>query len=198
MNFLAHLYLSEPNEEAWLGSLLGDFVKGPLDARYGTEITRAIAIHRRIDVFTDAHPVVRVSKARVSSTRRRYAGIMMDVFYDHFLAKHWSEFHDEALGDFTARIYAILQRHHEMLPERLQYMAPRMAQWDWLGSYADIGSIYTALNRMGQRMKRENRLLNSTDELVENYAEIEADFRAFLPDVLRFARSHDARPDLPH
>ncbi len=193
MNFLAHLYLSEPNEPAWLGSLLGDFVKGPLDARYGEEITRAIALHRRIDVFTDAHPLVRASKARISSTRRRYAGIMMDVFYDHFLAKHWNEFHEEALTDFTARIYGVLERNHSLLPERLQYMAPRMAQWDWLGSYADIGSIYTALNRMGQRLKRENALLNSTDELVEHYAEIEADFRAFLPEVLRFARIHDAR-----
>lgn len=198
MNFLAHLYLSEPNEPAWLGSLMGDFVKGPLDGRYGTEITRAIALHRRIDVFTDAHPLVRVSKARISSTRRRYAGIMMDVFYDHFLAKHWSEFHEEALSDFTARIYKILERNHALLPERLQYMAPRMAQWDWLGSYADIGSIYTALNRMGQRLKRSNALLNSTDELVEHYAEIEADFRAFLPEVLRFARSQDPRPLPPH
>lgn len=197
MNFLAHLYLSEPNEPAWLGSLMGDFVKGPLDGRYGSEIGRAIALHRRIDVYTDAHPLVRASKTRISTPRRRYAGIMMDVFYDHFLAKHWDEFHDQALADFTARIYEILARNHALLPGRLQDMAPRMAQWDWLGSYADIASIYTALNRMGQRLRRGDALLNSADELVEHYAEIEADFRAFLPEVLRYARSHDPRPALP-
>ena len=114
MNYLAHLYLSEPNEEAWLGSLLGDFVKGPLDGRYNDDITRAIALHRKIDSFTDAHPVVLQSKSRVSAGRRRYAGIMIDMFYDHFLAKYWHEFQDEPLGEFSARIYAILdqrQRH---------------------------------------------------------------------------------------
>lgn len=194
MNYLAHLYLSEPTEEAWLGSLLGDFVKGPLDGRYGEDVTRAIALHRKIDSFTDAHPLVLQSKLRISPARRRYAGIMMDMFYDHFLAKYWREFHDEPLDEFTARIYAILDRRHATLPERLQRMAPMMAQWNWLASYAQIHSIHTALDRMGQRLKRENRLLNSADELVEHYAELEADFRAFLPEVQRFARSHDAMP----
>jgi len=196
MNYLAHLYLSEPHEEAWLGSLMGDFVKGPLDGRYGSEITRAIAMHRKIDVFTDAHPVVVQSKSRMSTERRRYAGIMVDMFYDHFLARHWQDFHDEPLAEFTGRVYRVLERYHTILPERLQRMAPMMAQWDWLGSYADIGSIYAALNRMGQRLKRENRLMNSADELVGNYAQLEADFRAFLPDVLRYARGRDARPGL--
>ncbi len=190
MNYLAHLYLSEPNEEAWLGSLLGDFVKGPLDGRYGADITRAIALHRKIDSFTDTHPVVLQSKSRISPARRRYAGIMMDMFYDHFLAKHWREFHDEPLDTFTDRIYAILGRRHAMLPERFQRMAPNMAQWNWLGSYADVGSIHTALDRMGQRLTRENRLLNSADELVEHYVELESDFRVFMPQVRQFAQQH--------
>jgi acyl carrier protein phosphodiesterase len=190
MNYLAHLYLSEPTEAAWLGSLLGDFVKGPLDGRYGEDITRAITLHRKIDSFTDTHPVVLRSKSRISAGRRRYAGIMMDMFYDHFLAKYWREFHDEPLDEFTARIYAILGRQHAMLPERLQRMAPNMAQWNWLASYAQVHSIHAALDRMGLRLKRENRLLNSADELVEHYGELEADFRAFMPQVLQFAKRH--------
>ena len=190
MNYLAHLYLSEPTEEAWLGSLLGDFVKGPLDGRYGEDITRAIALHRKIDSFTDAHPVVLRSKSRISPARRRYAGIMMDMFYDHFLAKYWHEFHDEPLDAFTGRIYAILDRQHAILPENLQRMAPKMAQWNWLGSYAEVRSIHLALDRMGQRLTRANRLLNSADELVEHYAELESDFRAFMPQVLQFAQRH--------
>jgi acyl carrier protein phosphodiesterase len=190
MNYLAHLYLSEPNEEAWLGSLLGDFVKGPLDARYGEDITRAIALHRKIDTFTDAHPLVLQSKSRISAERRRYAGIMIDMFYDHFLAKNWAEYHGEPIGEFTARIYGILHARHAMLPDRLQIMAPRMAQSDWLASYADIASIHTALDRMGRRLTRENRLLDSADELVEHYAGLEGDFRAFMPQVRQFARGH--------
>jgi acyl carrier protein phosphodiesterase len=190
MNYLAHLYLSEQTEDAWLGSLLGDFVKGPLDERYNEAITRAIALHRKIDTFTDAHPVVLQSKARISPPRRRYAGIMVDMFYDHFLAKNWREFHGEPLGGFTAKIYSMLARQHAILPERLQRMAPFMAQGDWLGSYAEVRSIHTALDRMGQRLTRENRLLNSAEELVEHYAGLEADFRAFLPQVREFAKSH--------
>jgi acyl carrier protein phosphodiesterase len=190
MNYLAHLYLSEPNEDAWLGSLLGDFVKGPLDDRYGTDVTRAIALHRKIDSYTDAHPLVLASKARISPPRRRYAGIMIDMFYDHFLAKYWHEFHDAPLTEFTGAVYAMLGRQHGVLPPRLQVMAPRMAQSDWLASYADIASIHSALDRMSQRMRRENRLSGSADELEANYAELEADFRAFLPQVRQFSRPH--------
>ena len=194
MNYLAHLYLSEPTEDAWLGSLLGDFVKGPLDGRYSEDVTRAIALHRKIDSYTDAHPVVLQSKSRVSAQRRRYAGIMVDMFYDHFLAKYWREFHDEPLEEFTARIYAILARRQAMLPEKLQQMAPKMAQWNWLASYAEVSSIHTALDRMGQRLKYQNRLLHSADELVEHYTGLEADFRAYLPQVQQFAKRHHVAP----
>ena len=194
MNYLAHLYLSEPTEDGWLGSLLGDFVKGPLDERYNAAITRAIALHRKIDTFTDAHPLVQRSKARISAERRRYGGIMVDMFYDHFLAKYWREFHDEPLNAFSARVYAMLARQHAELPERLQRMVPHMVQGDWLGSYAQVRSIHNALDRMGQRMTRENPLLDSADELVEHYAGLEADFRAFLPEVRTFATNHHRAP----
>ena len=194
MNYLAHLYLSEATEDAWLGSLLGDFVKGPLDGRYSGDITRAIVLHRKIDTFTDAHPVVLQSKARISSQRRRYAGIMVDMFYDHFLAKYWDEFHEESLAEFTAKIYTVLEGRHAMLPARLQQIAPKMAQWHWLESYAEVGSIRTALDRMGQRLTRENRLLDSADELTEHYAGLETDFRAFLPQVREFAKRHHRAP----
>jgi len=103
-----------------LGSLLGDFVKGPLDrgeiiSRYGAEVTRAIALHRKIDSYTDAHPVVSMSRSRVSSNRRRFAGVMVDIFYDHFLARNWEEFHDVPLARFTDEFYAILMRRHAEL-----------------------------------------------------------------------------------
>ncbi len=188
MNYLAHLYLSEPDDDSLLGSLMGDFVKGPLDGRYGPAITHGIALHRKIDSFTDAHPLVHASKSRVSAERRRYAGIMVDMFYDHFLARYWPEFSDEPLADFTQRVYSILAQRSEVLPERLRLMAPHMRQTDWLGSYAQIGSIRIALNRMGQRLKRANRLLDSGEELEQHYTGFEQDFRAFLPEVGRFAR----------
>jgi len=178
-----------------LGSLLGDFVKGPLDrgeiiSRYGAEVTRAIALHRKIDSYTDAHPVVSMSRSRVSSNRRRFAGVMVDIFYDHFLARNWEEFHDVPLARFTDEFYAILMRRHAELPERLQRIAKSIVDFDWLGSYADVQSVDTALNRMSQRLRRTNALLDSAEELVQNYAELENDFRRFIPDVSAFARLH--------
>jgi acyl carrier protein phosphodiesterase len=189
MNFLGHLYLSPPDEDALLGSLLGDFVKGPIADRYPGPVARAIALHRRLDSFTDSHPAVKLSKSRISEKRRRYAGIMIDVFYDHFLARHWDEYHDEPLRMFAARVYDILQRRHQELPERLQRMAPSMARWDWFGSYAEVESIYGALNRISQRLRRDNPLFDSAEELLQHYADLETDFRVFLPDARDYAHA---------
>lgn len=192
MNYLGHLYLSPPGEDGLLGSLLGDFVKGPIADRYSGALAQAIALHRRLDSFTDSHPAVKLSKSRVSAPRRRYAGIMVDIFYDHFLARHWHDFHEEPLRVFCARVYEMLERRHDELPERLKMMAPSMARWDWFGSYAEVESIYGALNRISQRLKRENPLVDSADELLRNYAGMEGDFRRFLPDARAFAREQSA------
>lgn len=186
MNFLAHLHLSDGSDEGLLGSLMGDFVKGPLDDRYPPGITRGIALHRRIDTFTDAHPVVLASKARIAPERRRFAGIMVDVFYDHYLARDWDQHSDVPLTRFSQQVYALLARSEAVLPERLRAMAPFMARGDWLGSYAEVEAIHTALDRMSRRFRRENALLGSAIELEKNYAALESDFRAFLPDLRRY------------
>ena len=193
MNYLAHLFLSPPGEDAMLGSLMGDFVKGPLTSdaisgRYSAEMTSAIALHRKIDSYTDSHPDVRESCNRVSTGRRRFAGVMVDIFYDHFLAKYWSEFHDQPLSEFTDEFYAVLARRQSEMPARLQGIASSMIGLDWLGSYAQVESVRGALNRISQRLRRENPLFGSGDELLENYAEMELDFRRFLPDAIEFAR----------
>ncbi|UCD69941.1 MAG: DUF479 domain-containing protein [Betaproteobacteria bacterium] len=193
MNYLAHLYLSPPGEDALLGSVLGDFVKGPLTngdvaARYGPQAAWAIALHRKIDSYTDAHPVVMESRRRVTHQRRRFAGIMVDMFYDHFLARNWQEFHPVPLASFADDFYAMLSRRHAELPERLQRVAKSMIEFDWLGSYAHLESIDTALNRLSQRLRRGDALVGSAEELRQNYAEMENEFRRFLPDVAAFAR----------
>jgi acyl carrier protein phosphodiesterase len=194
VNFLAHAYLAGSSGHAIVGALMGDFVKGPLRDRYGTEITRALALHRRIDTYTDSHHVVRQSRRRVSPTRRRFAGILVDMFYDHFLARHWDEYNNMPLERFTARVYSALREHHALLPERLQNIAPRMAATDWLGSYRNVEAVGFALDRMGQRLKRGNALLRSSEELLANYDAFAADFHTFFPEVMRFARVDDCLP----
>jgi len=187
MNYLAHLYLSPPDEDAWLGSLLGDFVKGTIGERYAPPVAAAIRLHRRIDSFTDAHAAVQRSRSRISRARRRYAGIMIDMFYDHFLARSWEEFHDEPLAAFSARVYALLERRRGELPERLQTVAAHMAANDWFGSYASAATIHGALDRISSRLRRANRLAGAGEELLADYAGFEADFRAFLPEAKAFA-----------
>ena len=198
MNYLAHLFLAGPEPEALLGALMGDFVKGVLDQRYPAAVTRALALHRRIDTFTDAHPVTAASRARISPERRRFAGIIVDLSYDHFLARHWDEHAREPLDAFTARVYALLEQHDALLPERLRSIAPRMAQADWLASYAQVESIHAALDRMSLRLKRENRLAGAGAELEANYAALEADFRAFFPDLVRFAQAQQTASHRGH
>lgn len=187
MNYLAHLYLSPPHEDAWLGSLLGDFVKGAIGERYAPPVAAAIRLHRRIDSFTDAHAAVQRSKSRISRARRRYAGIMIDMFYDHFLARSWEEFHDEPLAAFSARVYALLERRRAELPETMQFVAQRMAARDWLGAYASAATIHGALDRISGRLRRANRLAGAGEELLADYAGFESDFRAFLPEARAFA-----------
>jgi len=186
MNYLAHLYLAGPDPDALLGALMGDFVKGPVRG-YPPTIERALILHRRIDTFTDAHPRVEASRARISPLRRRFAGIMLDLFYDHYLARYWDEYSADPLRVFTRRIYTLLHTNHALLPPRLQAIAPRMAETDWLASYRQVDSVHVALDRISRRLKRENRLAGAGHELEANYEALEEDFRAFFPDVVRFA-----------
>lgn len=193
MNFLAHLYLSPDTPDALIGSLLGDFVKGPVErAGYNEEITRAIRLHRAIDTFTDAHPAFAASKARIGAGRRRYAGILVDLFYDHFLARHWRDYHDQQLETFATGIYAVLLERAAGLPEPAGRMVGFMARQDWLVSYRDVEAIGDALDRMGRRLTRGNPLLGSQEELEADYPGFEADFRQFMPEVSAFVREHPA------
>lgn len=177
-----------------LGSLMGDFVKGPLAQQYPSAIRHGLVLHRRIDTFTDAHEIVARSRARIGPQRRRYAGILIDLFYDHFLALHWDDYSSEALDAFTGTVYRTLLARIPELPERLQRIAPNMARTDWLGSYRETQAIGYALERIGTRLSRGNALLGSQEELDANYAGFEADFRAFFPEVMAFAR---ANADVP-
>ena len=192
MNFLAHAFLARDDVDLMVGSLMGDFVKGPLDGQHAPSITRGLILHRRVDTYTDSHVLVVRSRSRISSERRRYAGILIDLFYDHYLARYWSDYSTTPLNEFTATVYTSLLERLQLLPERLQRIAPHMAQTDWLGSYRSKEAVGEALHRIGTRFKRGNPLLGSIDELIGNYAELEEDFRAFFPDVVRFAREYHA------
>lgn len=192
MNFLAHAFLSRSSPELLIGGLLGDFVKGALGERYTPTMRAGILLHRAIDRYTDAHAIVRASCTLISPVRRRFAAILVDVFYDHFLARHWSRYAELPLEDFTQQVYSTLLPDIASYPERLQRMLPRMAADDWLASYAEIESVEAALHGIARRFQRYPRAIVLNDgmqELLLNYAALEQQFLDFFPELLGFVET---------
>lgn len=185
MNYLAHLHLGGDAPAQLLGSLYGDFVKGPLKGQWPQAVEQAIRLHRRIDVFTDAHPLVEQARARFPGARRRFSGMVLDVFFDHCLALHWAEFSAQPLPDFTARVYRVLAAE-PVLPERLALIAPRMAAQDWLGSYRDFAVLEQVLQGLQRRLSRPQGLDGALVELEQLYLPLTDDFRAFYPQLQAF------------
>lgn len=192
MNFLAHAWLAGDSPADRLGGLMGDFVKGPLPAGLPPDIADGVRLHRAIDSFADAEPAFRSACARVPVERRRAAGILVDMFFDHFLARRWAEFSDQPLPHFTAESYRLMRAHHPLLPLRLQRILPWMTEDDWLASYAEVDSVAYALDRMSQRLSRPGLLAGAGSVLRAQYAALESDFLAFLPAARLFAEQHRA------
>jgi acyl carrier protein phosphodiesterase len=190
MNYLAHIYLARHSDEAMLGALLGDFVKPHFDKRFSAEVEAEIVTHRKVDSFTDSHPLVLDQKQLFAGPSRRYAGILLDVFYDHLLARDWSRYCDEPLADFIQRFYGALARHADVLPENLALAAPRMIEQDWLGSYVDYAGVEIAIRRISTRLSKNGDLLrDGLADLKANDAQIAAGFHAFFPQLIGFVET---------
>ncbi|WP_339491842.1 ACP phosphodiesterase [Pseudomonas rhizophila] len=192
MNYLAHLHLGGPGRERLLGSLYGDFVKGPLQGLYDPQIEAAIALHRRIDMYTDRHPVVDIALSRFSTVRRRYAGIVLDVFFDHCLARDWALYGEGPLMDFTSQVYRVLAAEPQ-LPGRLAQIAPYMAADDWLGSYREFNVLGQVLRGISRRLSRPEELAGAMEELIRLYEPLSEDFQLFYPQLQDFALSQTTR-----
>ena len=179
MNYLAHLFLAENDPESLLGSIMGDFVKGAIGDRYPLKIKRGIELHRKIDAYTDSHSTTRASRNLYSPARRRFAGIIVDLCYDHFLYQHWALFTDVARDQFISRIYDILAAHKTVLPARLVAMVPVMIREDWLGSYRDLTGV-----------TKGGRLMGAIGEIRQHYRSLEANFLIFFPDLILFVQDY--------
>jgi acyl carrier protein phosphodiesterase len=192
MNYLAHLHLGGDAPAQLLGSLYGDFVKGPLAGQWPADIEAAIRLHRRIDVFTDSHPLQEQARARFPAERRRYAGILLDVFFDHCLARHWADYAAEPLPIFTGRVYQVLNAEVH-LPERLALIAPRMAAQDWLGSYQEFAVLEQVVAAIDRRLSRPGLLAGGMAELERLYQPLLEDFRQFYPELQAFVAQEQGR-----
>lgn len=188
MNWLAHLRLAPDEPLLRLGNLCGDFVRGIDLASLHPTLQRGVHQHRAVDAFVDAHPLVRASRERLDAPFRRFAGVLVDVFYDHYLARDWTRLGDGSrLDAFAATVHGELRDHLDLLPERLQRAVPWMQDERWLVGYAEVDGIDAVLRRMARRLSRETPLGAGAAQLRAYYDGLESDFTAFWPELVAFA-----------
>ena len=183
VNHLAHLFLSRHSEKMMVGNFIADAVKGKKYLDYEEEISRGILMHRDIDSFTDSNEIVRHSKSFFHERYGLFAGILIDLFYDHFLAINWKSYSDEPLGSFTDQAYHIFEKYLSIMPERNQIMFPYMKKENWLLNYSHLEGIQRSLNGMSRRIKKHPGIENATIELRLHYEEVGSDFRNYFPQL---------------
>lgn len=183
MNFLAHIYLSGDNELIRIGNFMADGIRGHDYLDFHPEIQKGIILHRAIDTFTDAHPTFRKSKHRLHKKYGHYSGVIIDIFYDHFLAKNWSVYSDEKLEVLAATFYESLKSNYKILTERTKGMMPHMIARNWLVSYASLEGLTMILFQMDHRTKNRVDMHLSINELKEFYAEFEEEFTSFFEEL---------------
>ena len=181
MNYLAHFQLSHGDDGLMIGALLGDFIKGPLKGEHPISWEQGITLHRRIDAYTDSHPLLKTAQQLLPLQFHRFSGIMLDVAFDHFLSIHWQRFHPQARSLFIEEIYQLLSKH--TLPEAAQHQASTLIEYDVLTRYQQWDIVDAALKRISKRLKRKNPLALAAKELLQHYNALEDVFLEFYPEI---------------
>ncbi|GGH43674.1 ACP phosphodiesterase [Mangrovimonas yunxiaonensis] len=180
MNFLAHIYLSGNNDLVTIGNFIADGIRGKKYVTYPKEVQIGILLHREIDTYTDAHPIVRQSTKRLHKNYSHYSSVIVDILYDHFLAKNWLQYSTIPLAIYVDRFYRLLEQHYELLPEKTQHMMPYMISGNWLLNYAHIEGIQNVLDGMNRRTNYVSGMDKATRELKMYYQEFEQEFTQFF------------------
>lgn len=183
MNFLAHIYLSGNNDMLKIGNFMADSIRGHHYLDYPDDIRKGILLHRYIDTFTDAHPIYRKSKHRLHEKYGHYSGVIMDIVYDHYLAKNWSKYSNEKLEDYADSFYKLLQDNYELLTEQIQKMMPSMIARNWLVSYASLDGLEMILFQMDYRTKHRVHMQEAIVEVKQFYTEFEEEFLLYFEEL---------------
>ncbi len=189
MNFLCHMLLSGDDDQLLVGNFMGDFVKGVLGDRFPARIRQGVALHRAIDSFAAVNPLFRQSRLRLSPAIGLYRGVLVDLFYDHFLAADWETWSHEPFDHYLRRTRSIIDTHLSAIPDRMQPLLPVIFD-ELLPSYQNVAGIGSALERMSRRVKRQNPLAGGEEELVRHYDDLRHDFNRFLPQARTFVAEH--------
>jgi acyl carrier protein phosphodiesterase len=184
MNFLAHIYLSGDNDLVTIGNFIADGIKGHDYQNFNEDFQIGILLHRHIDTFTDAHDTVRQSTKRLHEKYGHYSGIIVDILYDHFLAKNWKKYSETPLDMYVDHFYNSLEDHYDLLPMNIQKMMPFMLADNWLVSYASIDGISKVLAGMNRRTKNRSGMHEAVNELELFYEEFEMEFTSFFEELI--------------
>jgi len=187
MNFLAHIYLSGDNPKVKVGNFMADSIRGKRYEDYPQDYKNGILLHRAIDTFTDAHPTVRKSTKKLHANYSHYSGVIVDIFYDHFLAKNWQDYCKQPLDIYVEEFYDLLQEHYPILPMNIKRMMPYLIADNWLLSYAKIEGISKVLNGMNRRTQNRSKMNYATEDLQEHYSEFESEFTSFFEELKTFS-----------
>ena len=186
MNYLAHIYLSRDHELITIGNFMADHIKGNKYKTFSVDLQKGILLHRQIDSFTDAHRIVRVSKRRLDDIYGLYRGVVIDIFYDHYLAKNWHDYSDIPLATYTQNFYDSLTRNHDILPDKIKYMSTYLIRDNWLLSYAEKEGIQKVLEGMNRRTDNKSHMNLAINDLESHYDDFEADFQEFFDELIVF------------
>lgn len=183
MNWLAHLYLSEPNPAFRIGNILPDLVPPAALAGLSEDFLRGARQHRQIDAFTDRHPVVRRSIQRIDPSFRKFGGIIVDVLYDHFLAREWDRFSAVPLQTFADAVYLSFEDYRDEIPPEAYLPLAHMKRENWLHHYRSVAGITNILERIGRRFRKKVSLEQAASVLREQPDSLYADFTEFFPEL---------------
>jgi len=186
MNFLAHLYLSKNNTQIMIGNFIADHITGNKFDHLPLEIQKGIHLHRKIDTFTDTHDIVKKSKRRLHERYGHYDGVIIDVFYDYFLAKNWQNYSQIPLDIYTQGVYKNLTEHKEILPQKTKDILPYMIQYDWLFNYQFLEGIEEVLKGINKRTKGRSKMDLAIEDLKTHNTSLENDFFSFFNDLIEF------------
>jgi len=187
MNYLAHMYLSGNDPELMIGNFIADAVKGRQLERYPERIQAGIRLHRAIDAYTDTHEVVVAGRERLRRYFHKYSGVVIDMYFDHFLASGWEDYSTEPLLDFTHRNYAILSRYYLLLPGRSRRILPHMIRRNLLVAYGSLEGLDHAFRGMARRTPFRSGMEDAVEVLKQEYDGLRAGFRSFFPELVGFA-----------
>jgi len=190
LNYLAHLFLAGNHPEIILGNFIADHVKGSDIMKYTENVRKGISMHRAIDTFTDNHPVVKKSISRLRADFRKYSGVIVDMYYDHYLSAHWDEYSLLDIHSFTKSRYDILNSFKEILPVRSARLLFYMEKQNWLVSYSQFEGMQQAFNGMSYRASFESKMEAAVVNLKSGYSEFRAEFMEFFPELQLFVREN--------